>query len=190
MSVIINHRVNTIGKLQNTPHECGVEIDIRPYCDRLILHHDPFEEGIDFEDFLSNYEHSLLVLNIKAEGIEEKVIELVEKHKIKDYFLLDVTPPFMFKLINKGIKKLAVRFSEFECIETCMNLVGKVDWVFIDNLTHLPIKNDAFHILKEYFMLCVVSPELLKRDEVEETKDILRLNPVDAVLTDHIERWQ
>ena len=189
MSIVVNHRVNTIEKLKSTPKECGVEIDLRPYCDRVILHHEPFEDGENFEDFLEAYDHRLLILNVKSEGIEEKVLQIVNKFNIENYFFLDVTPPFMFKMINKGISEMAVRFSEFESIETCLNLKNKVDWVFIDNLTRLPVENNSFHILKEYFKLCIVSPELLHRDEVEETKRLLEDNPVDAVLTDNIQGW-
>ncbi len=189
MSIIVNHRVNTIKKLKETPTECGIEIDIRPYLNTLILNHEPFETGIELDQFLKEYNHKLLILNVKSEGIEERVLELVKKYNIKNYFFLDVTPPFIFKMINKGIKEIAVRFSEFESIETCLNLKNKVDWVFIDNLTHLPTENESFHLLSKYFKLCIVSPELLKRDEVDETKKILKLNPVDAILTDNIERW-
>ncbi|MAF25981.1 hypothetical protein CL634_10485 [bacterium] len=187
--LIINHQINTIEGLQKTPPEFGVEIDIRAYQDRLVLHHEPFVEGEDLEEFLKHYNHAFIIFNVKCEGIEKEVIRLAEKYGIENYFLLDVTPPFMFKLINQGISKLAARFSEFESIETCLNLKGKVEWVFIDNLTHLPVENNAFQRLKEHFKLCIVSPELLKRDEIEKTKEILKNNPVDAVLTDDILRW-
>lgn len=188
--LIINHRTNTIRELEKTPPSYGVEVDIRTYNDKLILHHEPFVEGENFEEFLKQYHHAFLILNIKCEGIEAEVIRLTEKYGIKDYFLLDVTFPFIIKLINRGFPRIAVRFSELESIDTCLNLKGKVEWVFIDNLTHLPIENNALKILKEYFKICIVSPELLKRDEIEKTKKILKDNPVDAVLTNEIERWE
>ncbi len=187
--IIINHRINTLEDLKKTPVECGVEIDIRPFGNKLILHHEPFQEGVEFEEFLKNYNHKLLILNVKSEGIEQRVLDLVEKYYIKDYFFLDVTFPFMIKYINKGIKKFAVRFSEFESINTCLNLIGKVDWIFVDNFTKLPVENNSFKILGRFFKICIVSPELLKRQEIELTKNILKENPVDAVLTDHIENW-
>tara|TARA_Y100000031_G_scaffold96676_1_gene106111 strand:+ start:597 stop:1169 length:573 start_codon:yes stop_codon:yes gene_type:complete len=187
--IIINHRVNTIEKLNATPKECGVEIDIRPYGNRLILHHDPFQDGVDFEEWLKHYNHSLLVAETKSEGIEEKILELIQKHNIQNFFLLSVTPPFMVKYMNKGLTKMAGRFSEWEDIQTCLNLKGKADWIFIDNFTKLPTDNNAFQKLREHFKICIVSPELLKRDEVEHTKQLLQEHPVDAVLTDHIERW-
>jgi len=189
MTLIIKHRVNTIEELKNTPKQYGVEIDIRPYEDKLILHHDPFNLGDEFEEFLKHYTHALLILNIKSEGIEERVLSLVRKYEVNNYFLLDVSPPFIIKLINKGEHDIAIRFSEFECIETCMNFIGKVDWIFIDNITHLPIENDSFKKLRKYFKLCIVSPELLGRDDLENTKKVLLSNPVDAILTKKIYDW-
>ena len=188
--IIINHRVNTIEKLLATPKEWGVEVDIRPFGKRIILQHEPFEDGIDFEKFLKHYNHSILILNVKSEGIEKEVLQLMHTFQIKKYFFLDVTFPFMVKYINKGVSQFAVRFSEYESIETCLSLKGKVEWVFIDNFTKLPIEQDAFTKLKKFFKLCIVSPELLHRDEVEETKRIVHTYDVDAVLTDHGEVWR
>lgn len=189
--ILINHRVNTIQKLKDTPKEYGVEIDLRPYRDRVILNHEPFEDGEDFEEFLKHYDHKLLILNVKAEGIEKRIVELVNKYGVKDFFFLDVTFPFMIKYIKNGWNQFAARFSEFESIETCLNLKGKVEWVFVDNFTRLPIENDSFKTLKKYFKICIVSPELLKRvDEIELTKKIIKEYDVDAILTDNLESWK
>jgi len=188
--LLINHRVNTIEKLKETPQHAGVEVDIRAYKDTLILHHDPFVEGVQLEEFLQHYNHAFIILNVKCEGIEIKSIELMKKYNIHNYFLLDVSFPFIIKLINQGMSRIAVRYSELESIETCLALKGKVEWVFIDNLTRLPIENNAFQRLRKHFKLCIVSPELLKRNEIEKTKKILQDNPVDAVLTDDIQAWQ
>ena len=185
--IVINHKVNTIEKLEATPEECGVEVDIRPHGSKLILNHEPFGEGVELEEFLKHYKHKLLILNIKSEGIEKKVIDIVKKRNIHDYFLLDVTFPFMIKYIDEGIKKFAVRFSEFEAIETCLNLAGKVEWVFVDNFSKLPI--EGFGELKKHFKLCIVAPDLFKRDDKEETKDIIKQYDVDAVLTDEVSGW-
>lgn len=187
--IIINHKVNSIEELKNTPKNYGIEVDIRPYGKRIILHHEPFVKGEDFEDFLKHYNNKFIILNIKSEGIERRVFDLIKKYKISNYFLLDVPFPFMVKYINQGFTQFAVRFSEFESIQTCLNLKRKVEWVFIDNFTHLPIEGNSFKILRKHFKLCVVSPELFNRKEIEKTKNILKKNPVDAILTDKIFEW-
>ena len=72
---IIYHRVNTLKKLLSTPTSYGVEIDIRSYNEELIIHHDPFTEGLLFKTWLENYNHKFLVVNIKEEGLEEQIFQ-------------------------------------------------------------------------------------------------------------------
>ena len=187
--LIIKHAVNTIEELRATPAEYGIEVDIRAFGNELVLHHDPFVQGELFADFLIDYKHAFIILNIKCEGIEAKVIKLVEDRGIEDYFLLDVTTPFILKLIDQGVRKIAIRFSEMEAIETCFRFKGLVDWVFVDNITHLPVTDQAFIKLRQHYQLCIVSPELLHRSGIQETKMLLRSNPVDAVLTDEVGKW-
>ncbi|MDG0794535.1 hypothetical protein OMP38_29615 [Cohnella ginsengisoli] len=61
----IAHRINTVAELKMVPHEYGVELDLRDYGDRLILQHDPFTDGEDFEEYLKHYQHGTMILNIK-----------------------------------------------------------------------------------------------------------------------------
>ncbi|MBT6472144.1 MAG: hypothetical protein HOK52_12925, partial [Candidatus Marinimicrobia bacterium] len=96
----ILHRVNTKGALLKTPKELGVEVDIRSKGNQLIMHHDPFQDGEDFEDWLGVYEHGILILNVKEEGLEGRLIELMSKYNIDDYFFLDQSFPFLVKTSN------------------------------------------------------------------------------------------
>ncbi len=48
----IMHRINTKDALLKTPTEFGVEVDIRTNNNQLIMHHDPFEQGENFEEWL------------------------------------------------------------------------------------------------------------------------------------------
>ena len=81
----ISHRVNTIDDLIKTPKEYGVEIDLRD-SGMDNLQHDPFKGGQDFEEYLEYFNHGTMILNIKSEGIELKVLELLKKYNIKHYF--------------------------------------------------------------------------------------------------------
>ena len=109
----IAHRINTINELMNISPEHGVEIDLRDFGDRLILQHDPFKDGEDFEQFLNKYEHGTLILNIKSEGIEFKVKMLLKKYNIKNYFFLDSSFPMINLLSSSGEKKIALRAYRF-----------------------------------------------------------------------------
>ncbi len=89
----------------------------------------------------------------------------MRKEKIENYFFLDQSFPFLMKTINSGESKVAIRISEFESIETAMNLKGKVEWLWIDCFTKFPItKVDADVLRNECgYKLCFVSPELQGR---------------------------
>lgn len=190
MVIIVKHRVNTIEELQKTPTHLGIEIDIRPYKDRLILEHAPYIEGEDFKEFLNHYKHQIILANIKSEGIEKDVIAEFEKRGISNYFIFDTSFATLVELTNQGFSKIASRFSEYEDISTSLKLQDKVEWVFIDNFTTLPTFNDAFTTLKKAGLkLCIVSPELLDRNELEKTKQLLKKYPVDAILTKNPTLW-
>ncbi len=191
----IAHRINTVEELKKIPTEYGVELDLRDRGERLILQHDPFKDGEDFEEYLKHYHHGLMILNIKSERIEHRVLELVHKYNVREYFLLDSSFPMIFLLSNEGEKNIALRFSELEGLDTILSMKGKVKWVWVDCFTKLPIDNKNFKILKEAgFQLCLVSPELQKREsDLADYKDYLHREGVlfDAICTKvyNISKW-
>ena len=104
----IKHRVNSLEELNNTPLNLGVEIDIRTNNNELILHHDPFEKGELFIKWIEAYKHKIIVLNVKEEGLETELLEIMQKKNIKNFFFLDQSFPFLIKTINLGEKRCAV----------------------------------------------------------------------------------
>lgn len=194
--LFIRHRINTAQDLKTVPESMGIELDLRDEKGALILQHDPFKTGEKFEDFLKNYKHACLILNIKTEGIEEAVLDLVKKYKVRDYFFLDVSFPAAMKLIRAGEKKIAVRFSEYEPLEQCLSLKGKADWVWVDCFTRLPLDAASYAALKPHFKICIVSPELQQhpKEKIAEFKQQLaglkKYGPIDAVCTKYPELWQ
>jgi len=183
----IAHRINTIDELKNIPKEYGVELDLRDYGNRLILQHDPFKNGEDFEEYLKHYNHGTMILNIKSERIEHKVLELIKKYNIKKYFFLDSSFPMIYLLSKDNEKNIALRFSEFEGIDTILNMQGKVKWVWVDCFSQLPITCENYNLLKENgFKFCLVSPELQGQSEkLEKYKQYLKDEHIifDAICT-------
>ena len=171
----ISHRVNTIKELKETPFKFGVEVDLRDFDDRLILQHDPFIDGEDFEEYLKYYNHGTMILNIKSERIEHRVLETIKKFNVKKYFFLDSSFPMIHLLSNKNQKNIALRFSEFESIETILNMRNKVNWIWVDCFTKLPITKESYQKLKkEGFKICMVSPELQgQKEKIKEYKNYL-----------------
>lgn len=188
----IAHRINTAAQLAQTPTDYGVEIDLRDRGDRLILQHDPFGDGEDFEQYLAHYHHGPMILNIKSERIEHRVLDLIHRHGVQEYFLLDSSFPMIRHLASKGQRRIAVRFSEFEPIESALAMAGMVDWVWVDCFTKMPLDRDSYAALKQHFKLCVVSPELQSRDvtTIPDFAASLESFPVEAVCTKRPDLWR
>ncbi len=182
---IILHRINKIKELRTISHLFGVEIDIRTYGNNLILSHDPYNNGDKLEDYLSEYKHGTLILNIKESGIENDVLALIQKYHVNSYFLLDVEFPYIVSASENKIKNIALRFSEFESIDTVIKFNGLINWIWIDTFTKLPLNQNAINVLKG-FKTCIVCPERWNRpNDISFYKDQLKNMKfsVNAVMT-------
>jgi len=189
--LLIEHRVNTREHLARVPSSQGVEIDIRDYDGALRCVHDPLGTGERLDDLLAEYHQSLAIFNVKCDGLEPRIAELAEKHGVRNYFFLDVANPTLVQLVRKGVKQVAVRYSEYEPLEFAMSFAGKVDWVWVDCFTHLPLTPDVYEQLQQHFKICIVSPELQqhRRECIREYRKQLQSMPVDAVCTDFCGDW-
>ena len=169
--IIIKHRVNTLKEIKNTSKEYGVEVDLRSNLDSIYLHHDPFKKGIKFKKWIKYFNHKLLVLNVKEEGLEKKILIILKKYKINNYFFHDQTFSSMLK--NMKTNKVSIRFSEFEKIKEKKKLFKYIKWVWIDNFTHIPRDKSFYKFLnKSKIKTCFVSPELVN---LSRKKEILKL---------------
>lgn len=193
---LISHRRNTVSELLATDSKYGIEVDIRSKGDRLIIHHDPFVAGESFDEWIDAYRHGTLILNVKEEGLEARLIALMQSKGIADYFFLDQSFPFLVKWSKAGEHRCAVRVSEFESIETALTLAGKVDWVWVDCFTRFPLtEHDARSLKDAGFKLCLVSPELQGRDanvEIPHLVSLLKERNIaaDAVCTKRPNLWE
>lgn len=184
---LISHRRNTVAELIATPQQYGVEVDIRSYGDKLVIHHDPFVEGENFENWIANYHHGTLILNVKEEGLEARLIDLMKAYGIDDYFFLDQSFPFLVKWSRLGERRCAVRVSEFESVTTAMSLAGRVDWVWVDCFTRFPLDSaDATRLKDAGFRLCLVSPELQGRDAALEIPQMARQLAEQGIVADAV----
>ena len=193
--LIICHRKNTIKQLIDTPTEYGVEIDVRSYNNKIILNHDPMKNGEFLDNWIRKYNHKFLIINIKEEGLEKYIIKILKNKKIKDFFFLDQSFPFLIKTLNSNETRCAIRFSEYEDIKTINNLKKKINWVWVDHFSKFPLNKSISNSLnKKNIKICIVSPEIVKKTSIQNLKklknSIQKKNiHIDAVCTKNPEIW-
>lgn len=194
--LFISHRINTIEELKQIPSEYGIEIDIRDEKNDLILVHDPFKTGEKLDDFFKYYNKSFIILNIKSERIEYRVIELLKKYNITEYFFLDSSFPMIYQLNKIKENNIAIRYSEYESIESVKRVKDMVKWVWIDCFTKLPLDKETYEIIKEMNLkICIVSPELQNHNikMIDTFKDIINSNnfKIDAICSKiyNVQKW-
>ena len=193
--LIIRHRINSSAELAITPKSMGVEVDLRSRNDQIILEHEPFKPGEIFEDWLTGWDHQTLVLNIKEEGLEKRVMDTLEKLRINDYFFLDQSFPFMQKLVKQGNTRVAARASDIESVET--PLASGASWCWLDSFSGdwAYLSSAVPRLTSAKIRTCLVSPELQRPDSNAELRNLQSFIhrsglQIDAVCTKKPELWK
>lgn len=191
--IIIKHRVNNSNALKRLSGDYGVEIDLRSNNKTIYLHHDPYNKGELFSKWIKSFNHKLLVLNVKEEGLENKILKILKRNKINNFFFHDQTFSTVLKNMNKT--NVSIRFSEYEGLKKMNKLFNKIKWLWVDNFTEISLKKTFYNFLKKKKVkICVVSPELVKRKRIKEiNKTILKFKKnnfkIDAVCTKKPKLW-
>jgi hypothetical protein len=172
---IYHHRINEARKLSEIPSKEGVEIDLRSMAGKIILQHDPFLGGEDLISWLEHWNGQDLILNVKEEGLENRILEILDTFAVKNYFFLDQSFPFLVRTLNSGNRNVAVRVSDLESIETALGLDCK--WVWLDCfLGDWKFIIDVVPVLQaQGKLLCLVSPELVRIETENELRDLQNL---------------
>ncbi len=185
--ILISHRVNKLNQLKKTNTKYGIEVDIRDKNNDLIVTHDPFSNGIKLETYLNSFKHKLIIANIKSERIEDRVIKIFKKKKIKNYFFLDSSIPKIIDMTKRNISNIGLRVSYYENIEIAVKLKGKVKWIWYDTFMGIPKDLKEFRLLKKMnYKICLVSPELHKKKINFNSKKLILLKKkrlIDAICT-------
>lgn len=196
MTLLVAHRRNTVDALWETPTDLGVEFDVRTRGDRLVVTHDPFTDGPDLEQWLGAYEHAFAVVNVKEEGLEERVEALLTARGVSAWCFLDQSFPFLVRTLRRGESRCAVRVSEYESVQTALALPVRPDWVWLDSFTgRWPASSDLSALRAAGLRVMVVSPELQARDPQAEVAAVQELfdaagGPPEAVCTKVPDLWR
>lgn len=144
----------------------GTETDLRDFVQRLVISHDPAgQQSLPAESMFQAHQAlapaTPLALNIKADGLQQFVVDALEKYSVHDAFVFDMSVPDLLQWVQKGVP-VFTRHSDVEPDPVCYALAQGV-WL------------DAFHsdwwdvdvILRHCDAgkrVCIVSPELHRRD--------------------------
>ena len=145
--IIVKHRINTSRELKKINVNFGVEIDLRSKNKDIYLHHDPFKKGELFSNWIKSFKHRLIVLNVKEEGLEPKILSILKRNNVKNYFFHDQTFSTLIKNMHKT--KVSVRYSEFEGLKNIDKLFNSIKWIWIDNFTEIKINKKFYSFLKK-----------------------------------------
>lgn len=176
--IFLKHRVNSLQEISKLDKDWGVEIDLRSCVTKkgsLHLSHDAWSLGDDFEMWLAEFKKQEIQgpiwLNTKEDGLEERIEELMADYGIKNYVFLDTVLPTLVKKTHfQNYRHYAVRFSFYEPKEFVSCFKRKADWVWADCFQGIPVSVDKVKELKEYFKVCLVSPELHGKSLKENIK--------------------
>lgn len=192
--IIVKHRVNLTAELQTVPHNFGVEIDVRSFNGEIILQHNPLEAGERFIDWITHFNHELLILNVKEEGLEVNLISILKNYNINSFFLLDQSFPSLYRMSQNSPQLVSIRASDFEPISTSILL--NPGWVWLDSHSgNWEYLIESMALLKETKVkTCLVSPELQRQDskgELMMLKTMIRKKSLefDAVCTKSPDYW-
>jgi hypothetical protein len=159
----------------------GIETDVRDYCGSLVISHDiPSYKAQTFENFLICYLQDLipktdppfLAINIKSDGLQSKLEELLKKYKITNYFVFDMSIPDAIGYLNSNIN-VFMRNSEHEVLS---EFFGNINGIWLDQFYRDWYSLEYINtMLKRWGTICVVSPELHGRDYINCWKLLKKL---------------
>lgn len=195
--LLAQHRVNEIEKIKTIPAGVGAELDLRTRDRGIIMHHDPFQDGPLFSDWLAAYgkdRRAPLLLNVKEDALEESVMKICAEQGIVNYFFLDCAFPTLRRLAENGMRKAAIRVSEYENVEVARSLQGKLDWAWVDCFSgRVPPKALLQDLQEMGYRVALVSPELQAYGEEVIRRHFAALEwlrpEVDLVCTKRPDLW-
>lgn len=153
----------------------GLETDVRDLNGQLVISHDmPIaDSAIPLEQLLRYYTDggftSTLGLNIKADGLQEKLCRELQDHNIKHYFVFDMSVPDTLDYLKIGIPTF-IRRSD---LEHHPEITSRAQGVWLDELIEPWI--DAEVILEQTAKadaVCIVSGELHGREYASQWAQI------------------
>jgi hypothetical protein len=160
----------------------GTETDVRDMCGELVISHDPpLGTPITLEGMLNIYQTQdgtlPLALNIKADGLQEQLKETLQRNSVSNYFVFDMSIPDTIGYLTAGMSVFA-RQSEFEPTPA---FYEKVRGIWLDAfVSDWFDQNDVAGHVRAGKKVCIVSPELHRRDHRALWEKLRRMSVLDS----------
>lgn len=153
----------------------GLETDLRDdgMGGGIVISHDMANKDcLKLEDFFKLYKkynvNLPLALNIKADGLQTSLKQLIQKYEISNYFVFDMSVPDALIYINLNFN-VFTRQSEYEKEPS---FYEKAYGIWMDEFyLHWIDKNTIKEHIDNNKLVCIVSPELHRRDYKKEWQE-------------------
>jgi hypothetical protein len=165
-----NDEKNTVTAFEHSfKNDFGTETDIRDYKGELVIAHDMATESsiplsLFFEIYRSFNPTLPLALNIKADGLQKPLTELLQHYDIKNYFFFDMSVPDTLGYRQNNLH-FYTRQSEFEPQPA---LYENTKGIWLDCFTGIWYDTN---LIKDHIdngkTVALVSPDLHKRDYLD-----------------------
>jgi len=146
----------------------GTETDLRDRHGQIVISHDMADDSSMLLDELfsifNRYDKALpLALNIKADGLQQKLKAALQQFGIKNYFVFDMSVPDTIGYMDAGIHFFS-RQSEYEPQPA---FYSQCKGIWLDSFKDIWYTNDLIRDhLDRGKQVAVVSPELHKRNHL------------------------
>jgi hypothetical protein len=146
----------------------GTETDVRDHDGRLVISHDmPTGHSLAFEDYLGCLARTatrplLQAINIKADGLAGELARVMKGHA-HPWFVFDMSLPDTLGQLRAG-NPVYLRMSEYETVAPALESRIRGIWLDAFERTWYGVDTIAA-LLDRGLSVCVVSPELHRRDD-------------------------
>lgn len=152
----------------------GTETDLRDICGKIVISHDmPSGDEMTFEEMLGimGGRNLPLALNIKADGMADEILRILEKYDHTNYFTFDMSIPDMVFQMEKGLNV----FTGMSDILPAPVLPENACGVWLDSFrSDWFTEGDIAELLEAGKQVCIVSADLHGHDTEAQWKKIRR----------------
>ena len=146
----------------------GIETDFRDCLGQLVVSHDPAQgdsmRADEFFKLLASFDPQPIAVNVKADGLQDLLSHELKSVSTKNYFIFDMSVPDTLRYLDMK-HPVFVRVSEYEVPHPM--LLSRAAGVWVDAFVSDWYTAETIQTYLDLgFKICIVSPELHKRQHI------------------------